>query len=577
MIINIREPSVHRRHVELIDASRDKENARAGMNHRVDDLNASAKRQWVLRFGGDKAANDMSVGHIKAIYGKQVKEGKLTIEDKANVKVLIQALPAECARLMKTLTTLKGQPPAQQKVFLASLGCCVKCEAKVAERRAKHEEKQRKLIAAQLEQAEHELAKKRKREQAESDREAAKAAKLSAQLERVERVKAEKETMEKAVEAKRQKIEEEKRNAAALVETLREEKEAVAEARRALKEEKKALDAEQKEVDAARARIESERRRCERDQEKLNAQLDAAKATAASLETARKAVEKESASLEKERERRETEAIKLEEQVKATEAKRAAWNEARKFKEEEAAWKAEKQAAAEHRRREAAAKREEAARRKAEREAATAAKMEEKRRKMEEWRAEYERWQRTGEAGTSPPPRPDQSSSPSGFYGTGGAPKTKSQPPKQKKKPILDDDDDDDDDADDNRANDDDDLTSNDNTNTDTNTNTKQPDFDAAADQLHQILVGRYDCHVGALFAGLAGVCRDKVVGLEAFHLHCRYVECLDQFVDDRELGNKIVWWRWTLRLVFRINIAPEGFARCVENDRDMVRVGIVK
>ena len=155
MIINIREPSVHRRHVELIDASRDKENARAGMNHRVDDLNASAKRQWVLRFGGDKAANDMSVGHIKAIYGKQVKEGKLTIEDKANVKVLIQALPAECARLMKTLTTLKGQPPAQQKVFLASLGCCVKCEAKVAERRAKHEEKQRKLIAAQLEQAEH--------------------------------------------------------------------------------------------------------------------------------------------------------------------------------------------------------------------------------------------------------------------------------------------------------------------------------------------------------------------------------------------------------------------------------------
>ena len=136
------------------------------MNHKVDDLTTSAKRAWVLRFGGDKAANDMSVGHIKAIYGKQVKEGKLTIEDKANVKVLIQALPAECARLMKTLTTLKGQAPAQQKVFLATLGCCVKCEAKVAQHKAKFEEKQRKLITAQLEQAEHELAKKRKRESA---------------------------------------------------------------------------------------------------------------------------------------------------------------------------------------------------------------------------------------------------------------------------------------------------------------------------------------------------------------------------------------------------------------------------
>ena len=177
------------RHVELIDASRDKENVRSGMNHKVDDLTTSAKRAWVLRFGGDKAANDMSVGHIKAIYGKQVKEGKLTIEDKANVKVLIQALPAECARLMKTLTTLKGQAPAQQKVLLATLGCCVKCEAKVAQHKAKFEEKQRKLITAQLEQAEHELAKKRKREQAENEREASKAAKLSAQLERVSQVR----------------------------------------------------------------------------------------------------------------------------------------------------------------------------------------------------------------------------------------------------------------------------------------------------------------------------------------------------------------------------------------------------
>ena len=315
------------------------------MNHKVDDLTTSAKRAWVLRFGGDKAANDMSVGHIKAIYGKQVKEGKLTIEDKANVKVLIQALPAECARLMKTLTTLKGQAPAQQKVFLATLGCCVKCEAKVAQHKAKFEEKQRKLITAQLEQAEHELAKKRKREQAENEREASKAAKLSAQLERVSQVrvtfyiisvranrltaiplffishsqmKAEKEEIESAVNAKKAKIEEEKRAAAALVEELKEEKETVVEARRALREERKALDSEQKEFDSIKSKLESDRHKCDRDREKLNAQLDAAKATAASLETARKAVEKEAASLEKERERRETEAVKLEEQVRVT-------------------------------------------------------------------------------------------------------------------------------------------------------------------------------------------------------------------------------------------------------------------
>ena len=102
----------------------------------------------------------------------------------------------------------------------------------------------------------------------------------------------------------------------ALGEELKEEKETVVEARRALREERKALDSEQKEFDLIKSKLESDRHKCDRDREKLNAQLDAAKATAASLETARKAVEKEAASLEKERERRETEAVKLEEQVR---------------------------------------------------------------------------------------------------------------------------------------------------------------------------------------------------------------------------------------------------------------------
>ncbi len=77
-------------------------------NHTVPDM--TAKRKFVLRFGSDKFANDMHVAQIKAIYGKHVKEGKLTLEDKSNVKVLIKATASECQRLMKTLTTLKGAP-----------------------------------------------------------------------------------------------------------------------------------------------------------------------------------------------------------------------------------------------------------------------------------------------------------------------------------------------------------------------------------------------------------------------------------------------------------------------------------
>jgi hypothetical protein len=38
----------------------------------------------------------------------------------------------ECARLMKTLTTLKGAPAPTQNTYLAGLLCCAKCEAKKA-------------------------------------------------------------------------------------------------------------------------------------------------------------------------------------------------------------------------------------------------------------------------------------------------------------------------------------------------------------------------------------------------------------------------------------------------------------
>ena len=51
------------RHVELRNADLDKENAGApfSANHKVSDMAASAKRKFVLRFGGDKFASDMHV------------------------------------------------------------------------------------------------------------------------------------------------------------------------------------------------------------------------------------------------------------------------------------------------------------------------------------------------------------------------------------------------------------------------------------------------------------------------------------------------------------------------------------
>ena len=130
----------------LRDAELDKENASVGHganNHKVPDMNASAKRKFVLRFGDSKWSNDMHVAQIKAIYGKSVKEGKLTLEDKMNVKVLIKATPTECQRLMKTLTTLKGGTKDVQHAHLIALGSCAKCASKNAAAAAKAEERQK--------------------------------------------------------------------------------------------------------------------------------------------------------------------------------------------------------------------------------------------------------------------------------------------------------------------------------------------------------------------------------------------------------------------------------------------------
>ena len=420
--------SIRHRHLELRDADLDKENGgNVGFghssNHKVPDLNASAKRKFVLRFGNDKFSNDMHVSQIKAIYGKHVKEGKLTLEDKSNVRVLIKSTPSECQRLMKTLTTLKGAPKEVQNTHLAGLGSCSKCASKHAASAAKAEERRKKIVAAQLAQAEAELQRKRKREQGEADREGEKARKLSEQLQRVEDMRAAKEkTKEQAKEdiTQAKRLIEEKRNAAR---TEKDRLNELAEHRKAVSAEHKRLETEQNELDVLRQRLETQRQRAESDKQALAAQLDANKQTLQSLEVVKKQVEKERATIQKERERVEAETMKYEEQRKTLEQTKAKWEETKKYKDDEAAYKA---AAAERRRADASAKKDETSRKKAERDAAAAAKAANTKVKQDAWAKEYERWERTGASSGAPEyPREDDptpSTSPSSFYGASTAP-----------------------------------------------------------------------------------------------------------------------------------------------------------
>lgn len=406
-------------------------------NHKVPDM--TAKRKFVLRFGSDKFANDMHVAQIKAIYGKHVKEGKLTLEDKSNVKVLIKATASECQRLMKTLTTLKGAPKEVQNTHLAGLGCCSKCAAKHAATTAKGEERQKKIVAAQLAQAEAELQRKRKREQTEVDRDGEKTRKLSEQLQRVEDMRVQKEAAKEDIARAKVIIEEKREAARAEKADLTRDVDSLAEQRKATAGERSALETERNELATLRARLETQKQRAESDATALGAQLEANKATLLSLEVAKKAVEKERLTIVKERERVEAETVKYEEARRTLEQKKAAWEEVKKYKDDEQSYKA---AAADRRRAEASAKENESAMKKAQRDVKTANNTA----KQAQWAKDYERWESTG-AASGAPEYPSPSGSPTGaspdaarFYGDAAGPA--SQSTKAKFKAVIDDDDD---------------------------------------------------------------------------------------------------------------------------------------
>ena len=145
---------------------------------------------------------------IKAIHGKSVKEGMLTLEDKANVKVLIKATPAECQRLMKTLTTLKGQSKEAQHAHLTALGSCR--EVRLEERGGGGEGG-----GAPEEDGRAAAGERRSRAGAQAqargdgvERDSDKARRLSEQLQRVEAMRAAKEAAKEDIEAAKRRIEE---------------------------------------------------------------------------------------------------------------------------------------------------------------------------------------------------------------------------------------------------------------------------------------------------------------------------------------------------------------------------------
>ena len=96
---------------------------------------------------------------------------------------------------------------------------------------------------------------------------------------------------------------------------------------------------------------------------------------------------------------------------------------------------------------------------------------------------------------------------------------------------------------------------------------------DAGIDELHEILVGRDDEDVGAGLARLTRVSGDDVVGLVAALLDRDHAERRDGGAHEGKLRHELVGRILPVRLVGRIEVAPERVLRLVEDHREMGRL----
>ncbi len=91
-------------------------------------------------------------------------------------------------------------------------------------------------------------------------------------------------------------------------------------------------------------------------------------------------------------------------------------------------------------------------------------------------------------------------------------------------------------------------------------------------DELHEVLVGGNDGHVGARLLGKPCIGRDEVVGLVAFLLDAGQVEGAGGVADEPELRDQILRRRCPVGLVLIVEPVAEGLRGIVEDHGQMCR-----
>ena len=90
---------------------------------------------------------------------------------------------------------------------------------------------------------------------------------------------------------------------------------------------------------------------------------------------------------------------------------------------------------------------------------------------------------------------------------------------------------------------------------------------DHRRDELHQVLVGRDDRHIGTGSFGLAGIGGDDIIGFETVGLDAGQIEGAGRLADETELRDQLFRGRRTVCLVIRKDLLAERLRGVVEND----------
>ena len=83
---------------------------------------------------------------------------------------------------------------------------------------------------------------------------------------------------------------------------------------------------------------------------------------------------------------------------------------------------------------------------------------------------------------------------------------------------------------------------------------------------MRDVLVASGNNSAHARGFGLFRQCADDVVGFHVIHHQDRPAHALDGFMQCRDLAGQVIRHRWAMRLVFGINIVPEGFPLGIED-----------